>query len=64
LSVRASHVRRVVNTMRDRGALLGGAGRNSEVIQVRPPPTFGAEHADLLLQELERTLLALPGAAQ
>jgi 4-aminobutyrate aminotransferase-like enzyme len=59
LSVRAQ-TRRVVNMMRDRGLLLGITGRNGEVLKIRPPLTFGVEHADLLLQELERALLALP----
>ncbi|HZT03459.1 MAG TPA: hypothetical protein VFA39_14460 [Steroidobacteraceae bacterium] len=54
----------VVNTMRDRAALLGGHGPQQRGLQGPTPPTVGAEHADLLLQELERTLLALPGAAQ
>lgn len=52
--------RRVVNAMRGRGVLLGITGRNGEVLKIRPPLTFGVEHADLLLQELERALSALP----
>jgi 4-aminobutyrate aminotransferase-like enzyme len=57
LSARAQ-TRRVVNIMRDRGVLLGVTGRNGEVLKIRPPLTFGVEHADLLLHELERALSA------
>lgn len=63
VSARAQ-TRRVANAMRDRGVLLGVTGRNGEVLKIRPPLTFGVEHADFLLQELERTLLALPGGAK
>jgi len=59
LSIRAQ-TRRVANAMRDRGVLLGVTGRNGEVLKIRPPLTFGVEQADFLLQELERTLSALP----
>jgi 4-aminobutyrate aminotransferase-like enzyme len=59
-----AQTRRVANAMRDRGVLLGVTGRNGEVLKIRPPLTFGVEHADFLLQELERTLLALPGGAK
>ena len=47
---------RVVNAMRDRGVLLGVTGRKSDVLKIRPPLTFESQHADLLLQALERTL--------
>src|SRR5579863_182341 len=58
-SVRA-RARRVANAMRDRGVLVGVTGRNGEVLKIRPPLTFAVEHADFVLQELERALLALP----
>lgn len=63
VSARA-RTRGVANAMRDRGVLLGVTGRNGEVLKIRPPLTFGVEHADFLLQELERTLLALPWGAK
>jgi 4-aminobutyrate aminotransferase-like enzyme len=44
--------------MRQRGVLLGATGRNGNVLKIRPPLTFGPQHADLLLQELEQTLSA------
>lgn len=50
--------RRVVNAMRERGVLLGTTGRYGNVLKIRPPLVFGRQHADLLLQELERTLAA------
>jgi len=59
LSVRAQ-TRRVANAMRDRGVLVGVTGRDGEVLKIRPPLTFGVEHADFLLQELERALSDSP----
>jgi 4-aminobutyrate aminotransferase-like enzyme len=47
---------RVVNEMRSGGVLLGTTGRNGNVLKIRPPLTFGLEHADLLLGVLEQTL--------
>ena len=61
LSVSAQ-TRRVANAMRERGVLIGVTGRNGEVLKIRPPLTFAVEHADFLLQELERALLALTPA--
>ena len=47
---------RVVNGMRRLGVLLGATGRNSDVLKIRPPLTFEPQHAELLLEALERTL--------
>jgi 4-aminobutyrate aminotransferase-like enzyme len=47
---------RVVNAMRRRGVLLGATGRNADVLKIRPPLTFEPQHADRLLEELDRTL--------
>ncbi|MGA7538592.1 MAG: aspartate aminotransferase family protein [Steroidobacteraceae bacterium] len=51
-----AQTRRIVNAMRQGGVLLGATGRNGNVLKIRPPLTFGPQHADLLLQELVRTL--------
>ncbi|MGB6489626.1 MAG: aspartate aminotransferase family protein [Steroidobacteraceae bacterium] len=51
-----AETRRVVNAMRQRGVLLGATGRNGNMLKIRPPLTFADHHAELLLQELERTL--------
>jgi 4-aminobutyrate aminotransferase-like enzyme len=48
--------RRVVNEMRVRGVLLGSTGRNGDVLKIRPPLTFAVEHANVLLDALEKTL--------
>jgi 4-aminobutyrate aminotransferase-like enzyme len=47
---------RVVNEMRRGGVLVGTTGRNGNVLKIRPPLTFGLEHADLLLGVLEQAL--------
>jgi 4-aminobutyrate aminotransferase-like enzyme len=48
--------RRIVNVMRQRGVLLGATGRDGNVLKIRPPLTFERQHAELLLEELERAL--------
>ena len=48
--------KRVVNGMRSRGVLIGTSGRNGDVLKIRPPLTFAIEHADLLLDVLDKTL--------
>lgn len=53
-----AETRRVVNTMRERGVLLGATGRDGNVLKIRPPLTFEPQHAQLLLQELETALSA------
>jgi 4-aminobutyrate aminotransferase-like enzyme len=47
---------RVVNGLRRRGVLVGSTGRDGNVLKIRSPLTFEPQHADLLLEELERTL--------
>jgi 4-aminobutyrate aminotransferase-like enzyme len=47
---------RIVNGLRRRGVLVGSSGRHGEVLKIRPPLTFTREHADLLLETLDRTL--------
>ena len=47
---------RVVNMMRSLGVLVGTTGRNGEVLKIRPPLTFGQQHAEQLLAALDQTL--------
>jgi len=49
---------RVVNGMRRLGVLLGATGRGGEVLKIRPPLTFEPQHAQVLLDALDRTLHA------
>ena len=51
---------RVVNALRRRGVLVGVTGRNGDVLKIRPPLTFELQHADLLLDELDRVLHSGP----
>lgn len=51
---------RVVNAMCRRSILVGATGRNADVLKIRPPLTFELQHADLLLDALDRTLQARP----
>jgi 4-aminobutyrate aminotransferase-like enzyme/Ser/Thr protein kinase RdoA (MazF antagonist) len=47
---------RVVNALRDDGILIGRTGRGSNVLKIRPPLVFRDEHADVLVEALERAL--------
>ncbi|HXF74360.1 MAG TPA: aminotransferase class III-fold pyridoxal phosphate-dependent enzyme [Actinomycetota bacterium] len=48
--------RAVREAMRERGVLLGVTGPGGNVLKIRPPLVFGAEHADLLLEVLDAAL--------
>ena len=52
-STRAS---RVANHMRRHGVLLSHSGPQGNVLKIRPPLTFGAEHVPLLLDALVQAL--------
>ena len=56
--VGSAETTRVVNGMCRRNVLVGATGRNRNVLKIRPPLTFGLQHADLLLQALTETLQA------
>ena len=55
----AGLARRVTEAMRERGVLLGATGPAGNVLKIRPPLVFGAEHADLLLGVLDDVLTEL-----
>ena len=46
----------VVNAMRDSGVLIGRTGPRDDVLKIRPPLVFGAEHTDLLVAALDAAL--------
>ncbi|MGD9500873.1 MAG: aspartate aminotransferase family protein [Methyloceanibacter sp.] len=50
---------RIVDMMRDRNVLVGIAGPYGNIIKIRPPLTFGREHADILVKALSDSLAAL-----
>lgn len=47
---------RIVNGLRDEGVLIGSAGRNGDVLKIRPPLPFGRAESDLLLTTLTKVL--------
>ncbi len=51
----------VVEGLLARGILTGRIGRHMNVLKMRPPLCFGAEHADLLLASLAEVLAEMPG---
>jgi len=48
-----------VGLLRDEGVLLGGEGVHGNVLKIRPPLAFGRDHADILVQALDRALSRL-----
>jgi 4-aminobutyrate aminotransferase-like enzyme/Ser/Thr protein kinase RdoA (MazF antagonist) len=46
----------VVNGLRERGVLIGATGPDENVLKIRPPLVFAAEHADLVLATLDDVL--------
>lgn len=47
-----------VNGLRERGVLIGTAGKHGNVLKIRPPLCFSRENADMLASALEATLAA------
>ena len=46
----------VMNCMREHGILLGTDGPYHNVLKIRPPMSFDAENADLLVDMMEKVL--------
>jgi 4-aminobutyrate aminotransferase-like enzyme len=47
---------RIVNLLRERRVLVSTAGPHGNVLKIRPPLVFGADHADLLVESLDQAL--------
>jgi 4-aminobutyrate aminotransferase-like enzyme len=47
---------RLVNRLREERILISAAGPDANVLKIRPPLVFGKEHADLLVETLDRTV--------
>ena len=48
----------VVDALRDEGILIGRTGRGENVLKIRPPLVFAAEHVPLLANALAESLAA------
>jgi len=48
--------RNLINLMRNKGVLISRIGRHDNVLKMRPPMPFSAEHGDLLLATLNECL--------
>jgi 4-aminobutyrate aminotransferase-like enzyme len=51
--------KRVINHLRNNGVLVGREGPLGNVLKIRPPLAFRKEHADILVESLDRALGAL-----
>jgi 4-aminobutyrate aminotransferase-like enzyme len=47
---------RIVNALRRAGVLIGSAGRNADVLKIRPPLTIAGPEVEILLETLDRVL--------
>lgn len=54
----APEAARIVNGLRDRGALISATGPQGHVLKIRPPLPFQPDHAGIFLQALRETLAA------
>lgn len=50
---------RAINAMRDKRILISSAGAHSNILKIRPPLPFAAEHADMFVSALDDVLSAL-----
>jgi 4-aminobutyrate aminotransferase-like enzyme len=48
---------RIMNLLREDGFLLGRTGAFGNVVKIRPPLVFTPEHAQVLLEGLDRALM-------
>jgi 4-aminobutyrate aminotransferase-like enzyme len=53
--------RRVVDSMREAGVLIGRTGPRDNVLKIRPPLVFSDEHVDALVAALSGALEAAGG---
>lgn len=54
------HTTHVVNGLRRAGVLIGSAGRNADVLKIRPPLPFTRAEADVLVETLDGVLERTP----
>ena len=50
---------RTLNLMRDEGVLVGNEGLHGNIVKIRPPMIFDREHAELVVNALDRALARL-----
>jgi 4-aminobutyrate aminotransferase-like enzyme len=50
---------RTLNLMRDEGVLVGNEGIHGNIVKIRPPMVFTREHADMVVNALDRALTRL-----
>ncbi len=50
---------RILDLMRNNGVLIGKGSANGNVLKIRPPMIFKPEHADILVEALDKSLATL-----
>lgn len=54
-----TETKRLVNLMRDEGVLIGSEGVHANIIKIRPPIVFTTDHAEQVIQAMDRSLSQL-----
>lgn len=54
-----AQAKRLINLMCERGVLISRIGIHDNILKIRPPMPFKPEHADLLIDTLDRSLAGL-----
>ena len=54
----AALAKRIVNTMREKGVLMGSIGEHGNILKLRPPLCFSKENADMLVETLNEVFSA------
>ena len=54
----AALAKRIVNTMREKGVLMGSIGEHGNILKLRPPLCFSKDNADMLVQTLNEVFSA------
>jgi 4-aminobutyrate aminotransferase-like enzyme/Ser/Thr protein kinase RdoA (MazF antagonist) len=50
------HARRIVNSLRERGILIGSSGPQGHILKLRPPMVFGHDHVNEVIETLTAVL--------
>ncbi len=54
-----AETKRLLNLMKENGVLVGREGTHRNVLKIRPSMVFGRDHADRLIDALDRSLAEL-----
>ncbi|HLF21621.1 MAG TPA: aminotransferase class III-fold pyridoxal phosphate-dependent enzyme, partial [Aestuariivirga sp.] len=59
LAPAAAEAARLLSLIRDEGVLVGGEGKLSNIVKIRPPLVFRPEHAEIAVAAIDRAFARL-----